>query len=231
MLEPMTDGTTSTPFKFVHKTKNHCEKSTLFPMFSLLGKPLLDVCNRLPRVQMFRTNLSTIHDGMTTVKLKCIIQLRQSFVRKLITRILNPPVCLHQHSRSKVLIGIPPIGWASGTAACAKDTLVHSIKLCAILASLKEFSLALRLAVLSLKPGLNGAVLLVEISHIGNQILDNIHVRQRVNLGHISTRLLLPLRINVTKTGEGVASVDVHGARPANSLTARSAESQSGVLL
>lgn len=69
------------------------------------------------------------------------------------------------------------------------------------------------------------------ISHIRNQILDNIHVRQRVNLGHISTRLLLPLRLNVTKTGEGVASVNVHGARSANSLTARSAESQSGILL
>ncbi len=69
------------------------------------------------------------------------------------------------------------------------------------------------------------------ISHVGDQILDNIHVRQWINLGHISTRLLFPLGLNVTKASQGVTSVDVHGARSADSLTARSAEGQSGILL
>ena len=54
---------------------------------------------------------------------------------------------------------------------------------------------------------------------------------QGVNLRHISARLLLSLRIDVTKTGEGVLSIDVHCAGPTDAFTTGSTECECRVLL
>jgi hypothetical protein len=40
-----------------------------------------------------------------------------------------------------------------------------------------------------LKPRLNGLVLLVEVVHVRHQILDDIHVRQRVDLERLAARV------------------------------------------
>ena len=57
-------------------------------------------------------------------------------------------------------------------------------------------------------------------------------MRQGVNLGHIpTTRLLLSLRFDVAKTGKGVLSIDIHGARSADPLAAGTTEGQCRVLL
>jgi hypothetical protein len=56
-------------------------------------------------------------------------------------------------------------------------------QLVAILSALEQLLIAgAELAlVLSLEPRLNGLVLLIKVVHVGYQILDDVHVRQRVN--------------------------------------------------
>ena len=41
-------------------------------------------------------------------------------------------------------------------------------------------------AVLALEPRLDGAVLLIEVVHVRHQVLDDIHVGQRVDLGGLT---------------------------------------------
>jgi len=88
----------------IHTNPNH------LTFFLLRTKLLLNIRNRLPRIQMLRTNLRTVHNSMTPVQFERIVQLVQPFLRKLIPRILDPPVRLHEHRWSQILIGIPPVG-------------------------------------------------------------------------------------------------------------------------
>mmetsp|Transcript_36677 Transcript_36677/g.88372 ORF Transcript_36677/g.88372 Transcript_36677/m.88372 type:complete len:207 (+) Transcript_36677:1161-1781(+) len=185
---------------------------------SFLCKFLFNVSDCFPRIQMLRTDPGTIHNRMTSVQFECIIQLLQPLILKVITRVFNPPVCLHQNRRAKVFVRIPPVGRTCRAAACAEDAFVHAIEFGPILTRLQEFCLSVYLAIFGLKPRFNGAILLVEVTHIRNQIFQHIHVRQGINLGHIPTRFFLPLRVNVTQTGEGVLSIDIHGTRAADSL-------------
>lgn len=80
--------------------------------------------------------------------------------------------------RAKVLLRIPPIARAGGTAASAKDALVHAIELGAILLCLEVLLARYRRWGLPLEPRLNALVLIVEIGHVHNKILDNKHVRK-----------------------------------------------------
>jgi len=75
------------------------------------------------------------------------------------------------------------------------------------------------------QPRLDGGVLVVEVAHVGHQILEHVHVRQGVDLG------VFGWLVNVSKACQSVGAVDVHSARAANSLTAGTTESKRGILL
>ena len=47
-------------------------------------------------------------------------------------------------------------------------------------------------------PNIFSPVLFIEVVHIGNQVFDNVHVRQRINLGS------LVIGFNLGQTGEGI---------------------------
>lgn len=57
--------------------------------------------------------------------------------------------------------------------------------------------------------------LVVEIGEVGDQVLEDIHVREGVDFG--GGRAL----VDVRQAGQRVGPVDVHGARPADALPAR----------
>ena len=57
-----------------------------------------------------------------------------------------------------------------------------------------------------------------------HQILDHVHVRQRVNFN-----LCLGLAINTAQTGQSIGTVDIHGTRATNPFTARTTKSQGWV--
>lgn len=73
----------------------------------------------------------------------------------------------------------------------------------------------------ALQVRLDGAVLLVEERHVRDKVLDNIHVGKRVD-----ARLLGGVRGNTAQAGQGVDTVDVHGAATADTLTATPPESK-----
>lgn len=190
-----------------------------------MRQPLFDFGNGLSRIQMFGAYFCTVHNGMASIQLESIIQFGQTFLGGSISGILNPTIRLHENRGSQILVGIPPVRWACRRTACTKNTLVHAIQFGAILLCLQVFGLTFGFGMFGLQPRLDRTILFVEISHVGNQIFNNVHVRKRVNLDG-----LLGVIINVGKTGQGVGPVNVHGAGSTDSLAARSAKCQGRIL-
>ena len=75
-----------------------------------------------------------------------------------------------------------------------------------------------------LEERLDGTVLLVELGQVRHKVLDNVHVWQRVDLGVV-------LLVNSAEACERVDTVNVHGARTADALTARTTEGECRVNL
>ena len=68
------------------------------------------------------------------------------------------------------------------------------------------------------------------VAHVGDQILQHIHVGQGINLDHVPTRFFLPLRVDVAQASEGILPVDVHGARSTDPLSTGPTEGKRGIL-
>lgn len=164
---------------------------------------------------------------MAPVQLEGIIELLQSSLGELISGVLNPSIGLHKHSGTQVLVGIPPVRGARGGAARAQDALIHAVKLLSVLLGLQKLSVVQVVAALylGLQPGLDGLVLVVEVGHVRHQVLDDIHVRKGVDLHGLAGL------VDEAQAGEGVTTVDIHGAAATDTLTARPSEGERGVLL
>jgi len=72
----------------------------------------------------------------------------------------------------------------------------------------------------------NALVLLVKVCQIRHQILDNVHVGERVDLGGLAG-----VAVDSAKACQGVGTFNVHGARTANTFTARPTEGQGRIHL
>jgi len=182
----------------------------------------LDGGNSPCRVQSLGTRPRTVEDRVASVHRKTVLHLGLSLSTVCVSTVCHPSVSLHQHGRSKVLILVPPVRRTRGRTACTKNALVHPIELLSVLNALVVFSLLGRVVVLQER--LDRLVLLVELRHVRDEILDDVHVRQRVKLGSLGFA-----SIDTRETGQGVNSVDVHGARSANSFSAGSSESKGRV--
>lgn len=77
---------------------------------------------------------------------------------------------------------------------------------------------------LSLKPWLNGCILLVEIAHIGHQISNHIQMWQRIDFHGF-----VHIGIDATDACQCICACDIHGARATNALTTRPTERQCGI--
>jgi len=126
---------------------------------------------------------------------------------------------LHEGGRSEVFVLVPPVRGARGRTAGAEDTLIHAIKLPTVLLRLNVFTLLRRVIVLQI--GLNRLVLLVKVCEIGNQVLDDVHVWKWVNLG-----VIVRGSVNSAEARKSILSVDIHGTRPADTLSARPPEGE-----
>lgn len=125
----------------------------------------------------------------------------------------HPPVCLEEHRGTEVLVLVPPITRAGGAAAGAEDALVEPIELITICGGLVVLLGGVLGPVLLLEEGLDGLVLLIELGEIGDEILDDIHVRQGVDLRRGG------IALNLASAGEGVGSFNIHGAGATDSFT------------
>lgn len=188
---------------------------------------LLDLGNGQARVQALGTSLGAVHDGVATVDGEVVLKFGQSFVAELVARVNDPSVGLQEDGRAQVLVRVPPVRGTRGRTACAQDALVETVDLLAVGFRLVELLLTnLDVGVLSLQERLDRLVLSIKVAQVWHEVLDDVHMWQRVDLGRLAR-----IVVDLGKTRERVGTVDVHGARAANAFAARSSERQSGILL
>lgn len=156
---------------------------------------------------------------MATVELKFIINRIKPLLCKFISAVHDPPIGVKQGSRSQVRLRVPPVTGARRATASAQYALVHPVQLRPILLALQNLLPGGRRRGLPLQPRLNALVLIVEVSHVHDQVLDHEHVRQRRD------RRGSPVR-DLGEAGETVAAVNIHSAGPADSLAAGPSEGE-----
>ena len=192
----------------------------------LIGcQSLFDLRNGVTGIQAFWTGSGTVHDRVTSVQGHRVLQHRFSHRKCFVSGIDQPTVCLHQDSRSQILLSVPPVGWARCRAAGAKDAFIQTVQFLTVGNALYNL-LSVFWVFGSLQIRLDRFVLLIEVGQIRNQVLHNIHVRQWIDL-----QLLGVILVDFTETGQGVSSSDVHGAGPTDTFSARSSQRQGRILL
>lgn len=70
---------------------------------------------------------------MATVHGHAVVERRLALHFLLVTRIRQPSVGLKEDGWAEVLLRVPPVGWAGCGAAGAKNALVETVKLLALL--------------------------------------------------------------------------------------------------
>mmetsp|Transcript_737 Transcript_737/g.2988 ORF Transcript_737/g.2988 Transcript_737/m.2988 type:complete len:298 (-) Transcript_737:19-912(-) len=192
------------------------------------GHTLLHVGNGLSGVQVLRAGLAAVHDGVAAVELEGVVQLLDPLSSDRVTAVFNPPIRLHEDGRSEVGVRSPPVRRTGRAAAGAQDALVHAVELLAVALGLQVLAsslVCLRGLGVFVEPGFDASVLVVEVGHVGHEVLDHVHVRQRVDLRGRAALL------NVGEAREAVAPADVHRAGSADALAATAAEGQARILL
>ncbi len=86
------------------------------------GDLAFDAGNSLARIQTFWAGLGAVHDSMTAIKGKSVIQSIQTFIRLVIAAVSDPTIGLQQHCWSQIFLAVPPIAWACCGAAETQDT-------------------------------------------------------------------------------------------------------------
>lgn len=129
---------------------------------------------------------------------------------------------MEQSCGAQIRLGVPPVARAGCATARTQYALVHPIEFSPILLALRYLLTRNRGRVLPLQPGFNTLVLIVEIGHIHNEILDDEHMRQRSNRGLRACR-------NLGQASQAIAAINIHGAGAADSLPAGPAESEGGI--
>ena len=79
----------------------------------VLGVHVLEVLKGSSGVESLRASEGAETDLVALSKLHVTTKHLKSLVGILITRVNNPPVCLHEHSRSQVVLRVPPVAGAS----------------------------------------------------------------------------------------------------------------------
>lgn len=205
---------------------------------------LLDLGDGKGRVQTLGAGPRAIENRVAPVHAHAVVQGGLALGGALVTRVGQPPVRLEQDGGTQVLLAVPPVRRTRGRAAGAQNALVQTVQLLALLGALAVFKALFPVNIvpndsaeekkytyilsrgIALQVRLDGLVLLVELGQVRHQVLDDVHVRQRVD-----ARLLGGIRGDPAQAGQGVGSVDVHGATATDTFTATAAESQGGVHL
>src|SRR6185369_10963960 len=108
---------------------------------------LLDLADRLGRVQVLRADVDAVHDAVAAeqaVRVFEIVQARRGF---LVARVGDEAVGLQQAGRANEFVRVPPERGAGGRAAGAQDALVQSVQLLALRRRLQALALGRRVVV------------------------------------------------------------------------------------
>src|SRR5713101_3283467 len=142
-----------------------------------LGHHSLGIGNRARRVEAFRAGLGAVHDGVAAIEPERVLEPVEALAGALVAAVGEPAVGLQQDRRAEIAVLVPPIARAGGRAAEAEDALPQAVKFRALFRRL--VALAVRRRLIGLQPGLDQLVLRIQPAEIGNQIFQNLHMRQR----------------------------------------------------
>jgi hypothetical protein len=115
----------------------------------------------------------TVEDGVAAIQTHLVLKLLLTMCFVRIARISDPAVGLHERGRAEILVLVPPVGGTGSRAAGTEDALIEAVKFLAVFWGLKE--LAVSGGIVILEVGLDGLVLLVELSEVGDEVFHNIH--------------------------------------------------------
>src|ERR1051326_6239570 len=156
------------------------------PSAAALQHQPLDLGDRFAGVQSLRTRPGAVQDGMTPVEPERIFELVQPFAGYLVTRAREPAPGLEQRGRAQKTISVPPVAWAARRAAEAQNALIVAVDVPSLVDRLEPFPLRLRR--LGLQPRPDHLVLRENMGEVWDQILDDPHIRERINrCGHIGS--------------------------------------------
>src|SRR3546814_401019 len=125
---------------------------------------LLDLGDRLGRIEAFGAGLRAVHDGVAAVEPEGILELVEPLAGRLVTAVGDPAVGAQQDGGAEVAVAVPPVARAGGRAAKAHDALPQAVELRALLRALQ--ALALRRRRLRLQPGLDQGVLRIDLRQV-----------------------------------------------------------------
>lgn len=117
----------------------------------------------------------------THIVVQRLLALRLAFI----SAIGQPPVALEQDGRAQILLAVPPVAGAGGAAAGAEDALVEAVELPAVGRGLAVLFAIGGLGV-ALQVWLDGFVLLVEVSEVGDEVFDDVGVGEGIDAGLFS---------------------------------------------
>src|SRR5262245_7780833 len=97
-----------------------------------LDHQLLDLGDRLGRVQALRTGLGAVHDGVAAIEPERILELVETLAGRLVAAVGDPAIGLQQDGRAEIAVAVPPVARAAGRAAEAEDALPEAVELGAL---------------------------------------------------------------------------------------------------
>jgi len=141
----------------------------------------------------------------------------------LVAGIGDPSVGLEENRWAEIFLAVPPVRWAGCAAASAENAFVEPVQFPALGWGLAVLTTICRCSV-SLQIRFDTPILLIEQRQIRNQVLDDIGVRQRIDL-----RFLGRLGGNATQARKRVHAVNVHCTAAADAFSAAAPERECGV--
>ena len=149
------------------------------PSGSPLDHQLLDSRDGLAWVQALRARPGAIENGVAPIQAKRIFEIVEPFPGRLIAAVHQPTPSLKQYRGAEESIRVPPMTRAARRAAEAQNAFPEPSSLATLLGRLEPFRFGRRR--LRLQPRLNDAVLREYMRQVGNEVLDDPHVVQRVD--------------------------------------------------
>src|SRR5262245_14235022 len=86
-----------------------------------LRQELLDLADRLGRIEILGTGLGAVHDRVAAVQPEWILQCIEPLAGGLVAAVDDPAVCRQQCSGTKIAVAVPPVTWATRGATRAQD--------------------------------------------------------------------------------------------------------------
>ena len=101
---------------------------------------LLDLRDRLARVQALGADAGAVEDGVASVQTHAVVQHGFALGLVLVAGVGEPAVGCQQDGGAEVFFAVPPVGGAGGGAAGAEDAFVETVELFAVRGCLAVFT-------------------------------------------------------------------------------------------